>query len=136
MMRLSKITAVFLACMILMSGFCLVTPAAETYEQGPDILVARATGKFSMEIPGNTAVQASSSFPLEAGETVTIKATYSPFSASVHFGLIAPDGLFYGMNTTSGSFDKTIRVEQKGRYTLAICNNSSQEISVSGFVNY
>ena len=135
-MRLSKLMGIFLACIVLVNGFCLVTPAAGTYEQEAKILVARATGKFSMEIPGNTAVQASSSFPLEAGETVTIKATYSPFSASVDFGLIAPDGLFYGVNTTNGSFDETIQVEQKGHYTLSICNYSSLEISLSVFINY
>lgn len=30
------------------------------------------------------------------------------FSASVDFGLIAPDDLFYGLNTKSGSFDEAI----------------------------
>ena len=104
--------------------------------EGTPFAVTRATGKFDMEVPGNTSVKASSSFPLEIGEVVTIKATYSPFSASVDFGLIAPDGLFYGLNANDGSFDKAIKVSQRGNYTLAIRNNSSQTISVSGFVNY
>lgn len=60
-----------------------------------EVGITRASGKFSMDIPGNTAKEAESSFPLEVGERVTIKASYSPFSASVDFGLIAPDGLFY-----------------------------------------
>lgn len=89
-----------------------------------------------MEIPANTSSKASSSFPLEIGEVVTIKATYSPFSASVDFGLIAPDGLFYGLNTNNGVFDKAIEVNQRGYYTLAVRNNSSETISVSGYVNY
>ena len=67
---------------------------------------------------------------------MTIKATYSPFSASVDFGLIAPDDLFYGLNTTTGSFDKAIEVNQRGNYTLAVRNNSDMTISVSGYVNY
>lgn len=62
--------------------------------------------------------------------------TYSPFSASVDFGLIAPDGLFYGLNTTTGSFDNAIEVNQRGYYTLAVRNNSSGKIHVSGHVNY
>lgn len=53
------------------------------------IVVLRATGKFDIEVPGNTAVKANSRFPLEIGEVVTIKASYSPFSASVDIGLIA-----------------------------------------------
>ena len=99
-------------------------------------MVSRAMGEFDMEVPGNTSVKASSSFPLEVGEVVTIKATYSPFSASVDFGLIAPDGLFYGLNTTTGSFDRSIEVNQRGNYTFAVRNNSSKSISVSGYVNY
>ena len=100
------------------------------------ISVVRATGKFDMEVRANRTVKAGSSFPLEVGEVVTIKATYSPFSASVDFGLIAPDGLFYGLNTTTGSFDRSIEVTQRGHYYLAVRNNSSSVISVSGYVNY
>ena len=103
---------------------------------GSDEIAVRATGKFDFEVPGNTAKKASSSFPLETGEVVTIKATYSPFSASVDFGLIAPDGLFYGLSAKNGSFDKAIEVNQRGYYTLAVRNNSSDKIHVSGHVNY
>ncbi len=47
-----------------------------------------------MAVPENKTIQAGSSFPLEAGETVTIRAVYSPEFASVDFGLIAPDVFF------------------------------------------
>ena len=73
---------------------------------------------------------------IEAGETVTIKATYTPFSASVDFGLIAPDGYFYYLNSDDGSFDETIKVDERGNYTFAVQNNSSKAVSVSGYVNY
>lgn len=95
-----------------------------------------ATGSFDTDVPANTTVKAKRSFPLEVGEVVTIKATYSPFSASVDFGLIAPDNLFYGLNTKNGSFDEEIEVTQRGNYVLAVRNNSSQTIHVSGHVNY
>ena len=52
------------------------------------------------------------------GETVTIQASYSPFSASVDFGLVAPDGKFYYFNVTDGSIDETIEVDESGNYTL------------------
>lgn len=34
------------------------------------------------------------------------------------------------------SFDEAIEVTQRGYYTLAVRNNSSDEIHVSGHVNY
>ena len=75
-------------------------------------------------------------FSLAAGEVVTIKATYTPFNASVDFGLIAPDGLFYGLSGSNGSFDEGIQVNQNGVYRLAIRNRSSVAVDVSGYVNY
>lgn len=101
-----------------------------------DSAVTYATGKFSMDVPANTTVKAKTSFPLETGETVTINASYTPSSASVDFGIIAPDGLFYFVNVSNGSVNQTIEVSQRGNYKLAVRNNSSDEISVSGYVNY
>ena len=134
-MKLKNFFCVLLTLIVLISWFGVSAAAASSPSSDAPITVL-ATGKFSMDVPGNTAVKAGSSFPLEVGEVVTIKATYSPFSASVDFGLIAPDGLFYGLNTTTGSFDKGIEVNQRGYYTLAVRNNSSETIKVSGFVNY
>lgn len=96
----------------------------------------RASGKFEMDVPGNTLVRAKTSFPLEAGEQVTIKASYSPFDADVDFGLITADGIFHFLSVDNGSFDQTIIVSKRGNYTFAVRNNSSEEISVSGYVNY
>ena len=89
-----------------------------------------------MEVPGNSTVKANTEFPLEIGETVAINAVYSPQTASVDFGLQAPDGLFYSLNTTDGSFDEVIKVNQRGNYILVIRNNSNYSINVSGYVNY
>ena len=135
-MKMKRIFCLMLVLVAVVSCFGVSAVAADTAPCNDNFLEVRATGKFDMEVPGNSAVKADSSFPLEVGEVVTIKATYSPFSASVDFGLIAPDGLFYGLNTTTGSFDKSIKVSQRGHYYLAVRNNSSEEISVSGYVNY
>lgn len=70
------------------------------------------------------------------GETVTIKASYAPFDASVDFGLIAPNGVFYCFNIANGSIDKTIQIPESGDYTLQIRNNADIEVKVAGFVNY
>lgn len=135
-MKLKKIFCLMLALVTLISCFGVRAVAAEVTPYDDNFLVVRAMGKFNMEVPANSAVKADSSFPLEVGEVVTIKATYSPFNASVDFGLIAPDGLFYGINTTTGSFDEAIEVNQRGYFTLAVRNNSSETIDVSGYVNY
>lgn len=135
-MKIKKFFCLMLALVVVVSCFGVSAVAAEVAPYDDDFLTVRATGKFDMEVPANSAVKADSSFPLEVGEVVTIKATYSPFSASVDFGLIAPDGLFYGLNTTTGSFDKAIKVSQRGHYYFAVRNNSSETISVSGYVNY
>ena len=67
---------------------------------------------------------------------ITINCSYSPSSASMDFGVIAPDGYFYFLNVGGGSINRSIRVSQSGDYLLAIRNNSSQVVSVVGFVDY
>lgn len=134
-METKSFLSLVLLSAIVVSCLGVSTKAAE-YQGGVITYAVDATGSFNMDVPANTTVKAKSSFPLEVGEVVTIKATYSPFSASVDFGLIAPDNLFYGLNTKSGSFDEAIEVTQRGNYVLAVRNNSSQIIHVSGHVNY
>ena len=65
-----------------------------------------------------------------------IKASYSPVDASVDFGLIDSDGSFHYFNTNEGNLNKTIKIKERGYYTLAVRNNSSDTINVSGYVNY
>ena len=84
-----------------------------------DIIVARATGRFSMSISAHT-----------------IRSADTPFNASVDFGLYGPDGVFRYIPINNGVISRTIRIEQRGNYTFAIRNNSSQPIHVSGYVNY
>lgn len=135
-MRLKRLFCVLLVCVMTASGFCINVNAMEETKPGVDMIVTRASGKFNMDVKANTAVRASTSFPLDVGETVTIKASYSPFSADVDFGVIAPDGLFYSVNVTDGSVDWSLEVNQRGNYTLAVRNNSFFAINVSGYVNY
>lgn len=135
-MRLKQGFCVALASVIMVCCFAMNAAASEPSNQSGERCTVYASGRFHMEVPANKTVKADSSFPLEAGEVVTIKASYSPFSASVDFGLIAPDGYFYSLNADDGSFDDAIEVNQKGHYYLAVRNNSSETIDVSGYVNY
>lgn len=140
-MRVKRIICMVLVCILITGTISVSASATEVELIAPrnsmeNLISPFATGSFSMSIPAKSKVLANSSFPLAAGETVTIKASYSPFSASVDFGLVAPDGVFYYFNVTDGSIDETIQVDQSGNYTLQVRNNSSNEVKVSGFVNY
>ena len=101
-----------------------------------EMIVTRATGKFSMSVPANKLRKADTSFPMESGETVTINAVYSPSSAKMQFGLIGPDGRFHYFTISNGSIQRTIKITTRGNYTLAVKNNSAKEVDVSGYVNF
>lgn len=140
-MGLKRFICMVLACVLVIGSFSMPVDAVEAEKTTPEntilnFMIPRATGSFSMVIPAKTKLLASTSFPLAAGETVTIKASYAPFSASVDFGLIAPNGTYYYFNITSGSIDKTIQVPVSGDYILQVRNNENYEVEVAGFVNY
>lgn len=131
-----KFLCLLLAVLMLSSSLSANAVSLDTTLNNRTDISPYATKSFSMKVSANSVVTANSTFSLAAGETVTIKASYTPFSASVDFGIIAPDGLFYGANTTTGSFDRTFQVSQSGQYTMAVRNNSDYTVSVSGYVNY
>ena len=135
-MRKRNVFCVLLMCMILLGSFATIVSAVSMSDEVQTFSMARASGRFSLDVPGNVMFEADRSFSLDAGESVTIEANYSPWSASVDFGLIAPDGLFYPVRGQNGSINKTIEIVERGNYTFAILNNSSVEISVSGYVKY
>ena len=140
-MHLKRFFCVVLVCMLFVGLVGMPVGATELEDTVSEnamlnFMLSRATGSFNMTIPAKTKLSASTSFPLAAGETVTIKASYSPFSASVDFGLIAPNGVYDYFNVTDGSIDKTIQVPESGDYTLQIRNNADIEVEVAGFVNY
>lgn len=142
-MYLKRVVCIVLSCVMVLGTMIVPANAVEVENTTAldssivfSIWQQRATVSFSTEIPANRKAMANSSFPLVAGETITIKASYAPFDASVDFGVIAPDGKFYYFNVTGGSIDKTLIVDQNGDYTFQMRNNSGGEVKVSGFVNY
>ena len=130
-MGMKRYLCLLFACIAIFSCIPAQAVAADIGEQATEIAEPRATGEFDFEISAK-----STSFPMEYGETVTITASYSPASASVDFGLIDSDGLFYPVRGSNGSINQTIRIDLRGTYTFAVRNNSSYKVSVSGFVNY
>ena len=75
-------------------------------------------------------------FSAAKGDTIKYDCTYTPKSASMDFGYIAPNGLFYSIKCTSGSINKSIEVGQTGQFTLAIRNNGDYVVTVTGTVRY
>lgn len=120
---------------ILMEDLCCeaVTGPVSVWDNHTEL---RVTNRVNMTVAANRLSVSSTKFSLEIGETVTFNCSYTPSSASVDFGVIAPNGHFYYLRATNGSINKTIRVSQRGTYSLAVRNNSASTVSVAGFVNY
>lgn len=140
-MKARRIVSAFVLCMLLVTPLSIPVNAAmasgcaETVS-AQEVVKPRATETFSMSIPGKTKATAGDAMSLVEGESVTIKAYYSPVNASVDIGLVGPDGVFRGFNTTGGEFDETISITKSGQYTLKIRNNSTGAIDITGQVNY
>lgn len=98
--------------------------------------IIRATGNLDWTIEANGTVLADTSFTMSAGETVRIRANYSPENASLDFGLVDSNEKFHYINVTTGSIDKTIEIPENGSYTLVIRNNLSKSVKVTGIVTY
>lgn len=120
-----KIVREVLACMVIMGTLCVSAGAVSELVAPPGTLEKDTTmgvfasGSFSMSVSPYGKSEASTAFPLEAGETVSISAVYTPENASMDFGLVDSDGVFHYFNVTNGSVDKTIRVNENGNYTLS-----------------
>lgn len=108
--------------------------AVDTTDDNMPIL--RVAGKLNQSIPANSTVTMAEGFYLTTGDSIKYDCTYTPKSSSVDFGYIAPNGLFYSLNSTSGSINKSIIVGQTGQFTLAIRNNESYAVTVTGTVRY
>ncbi len=140
-MQIKRIACIVWICILAAGVLAVPVSASEATENVPQytmegIVTPFATNSFSMTIGANATLKTTVSFPLTVGEGATIKASYSPFAASVDFGLVDSDGVFHYVNITDGNIDQTIWINKSGDYTLQIRNNASYEVEVSGFVNY
>ncbi len=98
--------------------------------------VTRATEQINADIPSGVIIKNATPYSLEADNIVTMNLTFSPSSANMDFGLIAPDKKFYYFKGADGLFRKNIQVNETGTYYLAIRNNSKNTVSVLGFIYY
>ena len=97
---------------------------------------SRATTSVSWSVQANRLKKANDTFPMEAGECVTINCSYTPRWADVEFGLIAPDNRFYYLPGEEGSINRVIRIDERGEYRFGVYNKSGNTVSVTGFIEY
>jgi hypothetical protein len=135
-MKRKRIVGVVLALAVVFSCFTVPAFAQENLREEPLTLERRASGRFSITVKAGDVRKADTSFPLEKGDTVRIKASYAPADATVNFGLTGPDNQFYYIPVSTGAIDETIEVNQHGYYTLTIENTSDSDVTVNGYVNY
>lgn len=133
-MRQNRLFTALLACMLLFSCSFISAAAAET--PGNDIVISRVSGRLNHSFPANTITPIGDSISLDKDETVTYNCTYTPKSASLDFGIIDSNNVFHYLNCTSGSINQSIKIDTAGQYTLAIRNNESYAVTVTGTVRY
>ncbi len=136
--RRGMATVAVVCCLCMSAKATVSEPALISYREGTmdTVSILRASGAFDVMVKPYARARGDTDFPLEAGETVRIYATYSPDNVSIDIGLVDPDGMFHYVSTENGTFDKTFEVPERGNYRLGIKNNSGQSVKVSGFVKY
>lgn len=133
MVNKSRCVCIVLVMLIVASSLC-VPAYANTSVFTVD--ARRASGRINIKVSAGKIGKASTSFPLEKGDIVEIKASYAPADVSFNVGLIAPDGQFYYDTVSDGKIDEKIEVSQHGYYTLTIENTSDFDVTINGYVNY
>lgn len=137
MVNKSKCLCIVLVMLIVMSSLCVPAYAYEENNVSRFAIDARrASGRINIKVSAGKIGKASTSFPLEKGDIVEIKASYTPTKVSFNVGLIAPDGQFYYDTVSNGKIDEKIEVSQHGYYTLTIENTSDFDVTINGYVNY
>lgn len=95
-MKRKRIVGVVLALAVVFSCFTVPAFAQENLREEPLTLERRASGRFSITVKAGDVRKADTSFPLEKGDTVRIKASYAPADATVNSTTPTSNAWFYG----------------------------------------
>lgn len=131
---MKRIWGILLACALAFSCAILPVNAAEIPESSH--VISRVSGRLDHKIPARTTACLTDEVSLDKGEIITYNCTYTPKSASLDFGYIDSDSVFHYLNYTSGSINQSFEIARAGQYTLAIRNNESYAVTVTGTVRY
>ena len=133
-MKIKRLPTILLAAFIVLGCTAVPVGAAEIPEN--TIPIFRISGQLDQTISGNSLVTTTDWFYLAANDTIKYDCAYTPKSASVDFGYIGPDSVFHYLNYTNGNIDESFKVSRSGQYILAIRNNESYSVIVTGTVKY
>lgn len=133
-MLCKRLASAILACALLFS--CALVPAVAAEAPSVQVIMPRVSGSMDFELPAKAIARVGDPFYLSSGDTIKYDCTYTSKSASVDFGVVASDGTFLFVNSTSGSIYKAFKVDQTGQYQLAIRNNESYAVTVTGTVKF
>ena len=129
-----NIMCIILSCMLLFGSVGVCYASEGVAPERCSSANGRATNYFSLTISPLSRIVAAERMSLEAGDTVRIRANFSPTSVNIAVGLIDSDGVFHYLTVTGGSVDVTIGIEERGEYRLAVKNNSLYALTISGYV--
>lgn len=98
---------------------------------------------FGQNIAGHSISAVSPLFSLERGDFVILRYAYSflfsyrPPEATLDLGLLDSSGRFFSINVDveGGSISQTIEINETESYVVAVRNNSSQMVCVSGHLD-
>lgn len=97
---------------------------------------ARAFDPITVDVSAGQGKIYTKALSMEAGQTININVAVSPASSSVCVGIVDVDGNFRYVFATSGSVNHDFSITTRGTYYVCVVNNSSNDISVTGFVTY
>lgn len=131
---MKRLWSVLLVCVFALCCITIPVSAAEIPDASP--VISRVSGRIEYSIPANHIAYLTEEVSLDKGETIIYDCTYTPRYSSVDFGYVDSNNVFHYLNCTNGIIDNTIELAQRGQYRLAIRNNASYIVTVSGTVKY
>lgn len=129
-----RLRALLLTCILILS--CAVVPVGAVENSAVNKVIMRSTGQVNHTIQANSIIALSDWISLDKDEEVRYNCTYTSKSASVDFGYVDANNAFYYLNCTSGSIYKSLKIRESGEYRIAIRNNASYDITVTGYIRY
>ena len=127
--RIKRLLCLAMTVVIILGCLAANVGAADGLSQN---VARRASGSFKTTVKPGFVAKGNTN----AGETVTVKASYTPYPTSVDVGLIDEDGIFHYETVKNGTIDITFSINDRGNYTFGIRNNGSTDIEVSGYIKY
>ena len=123
-----------LACALVFS--CTIVSAGAAEIPAGKEVIARTTGQLNHTLTANTLAFVSDWISLDKDELIKYNCTYTSKSASVDFGYVDTNNVFHYLNCTSGSINNSLKITKAGEYKIAIRNNASYSITVTGTIKY